>query len=392
ATTNTWGVVAILKPFVKEVVVSNPLRTRAIATAKVKTDKVDALVLAQLLRSNYLPRVWEPPQAVEEARAVTGRRAALIADRTAVKNRIQACLRERLIMSPGRQLFSARGRAWLAALEIYELARVAIQSDLRIIDAIDSELELVDTTLLKKSADNEDVQLLVTLPGVDVAVAQTVLAALGDISRFPDGDHAASYIGIVPSTRQSANHCSHGSITKQGNTRARWLLVQAARHVGKHPGPLGAFFRRVAKKRGYNIAVVATARKMVVIAWHMLTRREPYRYALPIATQAKLRRIRTAAGVDRRKRPRHAKPRPQRPGGTRRIPSLPEVYASEALPALQPARPGETRMLKTKRLTATVDGLNKEQWRRVATSPSRAQTADKRRGRLARPADRKPPT
>jgi transposase len=377
ATTNTWGVVAILKPFVKEVVVSNPLRTKAIASAKVKTDKVDSLVLAQLLRCDYLPRVWEPPASVQAARSITGRRAALIADRTAVKNRIQAALRQRLIMSPGRSLFSARGRAWLARIDIDEPGKLAIESDLRIIDALDQEIDAVDARLLKNSAGSDDAKLLVTLPGVDVSVAQTVLAALGDIRRFPDPDRAASYLGLTPSTRQSADHCAHGPITKHGNSTARWLLVQAAKKVAAHPGPLGAFFGRVAKKRGHNIAAVATARKMVVIAWYMLTRHQPYRYAQPKTTEGKLRRIRTAGGDDRRKGPRRPTiPRPKGTQDARRVPSLPQVYSSEGLPDIAPLSRGEKRMLKRNRLAANVAKLQKEQWVRKA-SPSTA--TDKRR-------------
>src|SRR5207302_11482476 len=128
-----------------------------------------------------------------------------------------------------------------------------------------------------------------------VTVAQTVLAALGDVGRFPDGDHAASYLGLVPSTKQSAEHCYHGPITKAGNGHARWVLIQAAQHLRLHPGPLGVFFRRLAKKQNYNVAVVATARKLVVIAWHLLTNNEPYRYAQPRSTEGKLQRLRVKA-------------------------------------------------------------------------------------------------
>lgn len=100
ATTNTWGVVAVLKPQVAEVVVSNPLRTRAIAAAKVKTDRVDALVLAQLLRSDFLPRVWEPDERMQQMRHLATRRASLVSDRTRIKNRIHAVLHQRLIPAP----------------------------------------------------------------------------------------------------------------------------------------------------------------------------------------------------------------------------------------------------------------------------------------------------
>jgi transposase len=120
-----------------------------------------------------------------------------------------------------------------------------------------------------------------TLPGVSLVLAQTLWAVLGAVERFRDADHAASYLGLVPSTHQSGRHCYHGPITKEGHRHARSLLVQSAQSVTEHPGPLGAFFRRIAKRRGHNVAVVATARKLVVIAWHMLKANEPYRHARP---------------------------------------------------------------------------------------------------------------
>jgi transposase len=113
ATTDTWAVVAILKPFVAEVVVSNPLKTKAIAEAKIKTDKVDAEVLAQLLRCDFLPRVWEPPAATQSLQRLTARRAALVMDKTAIKNRLHAVLHQRLIPCPFTDLFGVQGRQWL---------------------------------------------------------------------------------------------------------------------------------------------------------------------------------------------------------------------------------------------------------------------------------------
>ena len=90
------------------------------------------------------------------------------------------------------------------------------------------------------------------------------------MTRFPDGDHAASYLGLVPSTKQSAACCYHGPITKRGNSQARWMLIEAAQHLDKHPGPLGHFFRRLCRKKNRNVAVVAAARKLACIGWRML--------------------------------------------------------------------------------------------------------------------------
>lgn len=101
-----------------------------------------------------------------------------------------------------------------------------------------------------------------TLPGFDYTVAQGLLVALGEVSRFPGGDHAAAFVGLAPSTRQSGNHCYHGPIAKGGNSHARWLLIQAAQRPDQNPGPLGVFSRRLVRKKNRNLAGVAAARKL----------------------------------------------------------------------------------------------------------------------------------
>src|SRR4029453_18062116 len=257
ATTNTWAVVDVLKPLVAEVVVSNPLKTKAIAEAKIKTDKVDAEVLAQRLRCDFLPRVWEPPTATQHLRQLTARRATLVMDKTAIKNRIHAVLHQRLIPCPVTDLFCTQGRQWPNNLPLDREGRASIDSDRRLLGHVEAEIAQQEQQLAQLAYDEPRVKLLMTLPGVSLTVAQTLWAVLGEVERFRDADHAASYLGLVPSTHQSGKHCYHGPITKQGHRQARALLVQAAHHVRTHPGPLGAFFRRVTKRRGYNVAVVA---------------------------------------------------------------------------------------------------------------------------------------
>ena len=367
ATTNTWEVVAVLKPFVAEVVVSNPLKTKAIAEAKIKTDKVDAEVLAQLLRCDFLPRVWEPPVETQRLRRLTARRAALVMDKTAIKNRIHAVLHQRLIKCPFTDLFCGQGRQWLSTLPLDTEGRGSVDSDLRLLGSVEAELAQQDHQLAELAYEQPRVKLLMTLPGVSLTVAQTLWAVLGDVERFRDADHAASYLGLVPSTRQSGSRCYHGPITKQGHRHARALLVQAAHHVTEHPGPLGAFFRRLAKRRGYNVAVVATARKLVVIAWHMLKANEPYRYAQPQTVEYKLEQLRVRATGEKRKRG-YAKgtSRPATYGSgqrVQRVRSLGQVCERVALPApqgLEHLPPAERRMLEHTGTVAFVQEIQQE--------------------------------
>jgi transposase len=353
ATTNTWAVAELLRPQVEQIVISNPLRTRAIAEAKIKTDKVDSRVLAELLRADYLPAVWQPGPETQRLRRLTHRRSALVSDRTRLKNRLHSILHHGLIPLPEFDLFSQRGKAWLKELSLPEDEAAARDSDLRLLEATEQEIAGIEARLVSQAWQDEKVRLLMSIPGIDYTVAQTCLAAIGDVSRFANAKKLTSYLGLNPSTRQSANHCVHGPITKQGNAHARWLLVQAAQHLGIYRGPLGQTMRNLIRRKNRKVAVVACARKLAVLVWHVLSSGEPFRYAVPKTLEAKYARLRVRATGKRRKGG-IAKGSPRSPqygkGGTRAVPSLPQVLEQNGLPHAAPLAPGERNMLAKKRL------------------------------------------
>ena len=221
-------------------------------------------------------------------------------------------------------------------------------------------MEALNRQIAAHAQQTPAIKLLMTLPGVDFTVAETILAALGDLSRFETPDKAASYLGLVPSTRQSGERCYHGPITKQGARHARWLLVQAAQHAALHPGPVGAFFRRIAQRKNRNVAVVAVAHKLVVLAWHMLRNNEPYRYAQPRTVEAKLSRLRIqATGQKRKGGIAKGQPRPQQygKGRTKAIPGLDDLCAREGLPPLSKPKTGERAMLARQGLAGYADSV-----------------------------------
>jgi transposase len=370
ATTNTWAVCSVVLPLCGLIRVSNPLKTKAIAQASVKTDKVDANVLGQLLRCDYLPGVWVPDDPTRQLRQLVARRTALVADRTAVKNRIHSALAGQLIAVPTARLYDKGGLQWLREIQLPEQARRFVDSDLRILEGLENEIALLDQELAAAAHKEDRAKLLMTLPGVDFTVAMTLLAALGNITRFADGDHAAGYLGLAPSTKQSADHCYHGPITKQGNSHARWMLVEAAQHLDKHPGPLGVFFRRLAKKKNRNVAVVATARKLVNIALLMLKHNEPYRYAQPKTVQAKLSRLRIRCGGKKRRggNPKGSGRHPNYGTGKneRRTPGLAQLCQNEGLPApltIDQLPAGEKRVLRETGTLQAVEQLHRPQTR-----------------------------
>jgi transposase len=362
-TSNTWAFVRLIKPLVANIVVSNPMKTKAIAEANIKTDKVDALVLAQLLRCDYLPSVWVPPSAIEDQRALAARRSALVNQRTAIRNRIHSVLARRLVKAPAGGLFTDKGLTWLKHVDLDPLDRALIDADLCLLEALAQQSTSIDIMIIHESYEDPDVQLLMTLPGVDYTIAHALKATLADVNRFPEPDKAASYLGLVPSVRQSAGKCYNGPITKAGSSQARWLLIQAAQSVGRHPGPLGAFFRKLEKRKNRNVAVVATARKMVTIAWHMLKNKEPYRYAIPRCTDEKLASLRVrATGVKRKTGTSKGSKRVTKPAAekSRTVPSLDEVYNRQGLPGRRPRTEGEQRMISESGTEPYVASLDKQ--------------------------------
>jgi transposase len=353
ATTNTWAVAGLLQPFVKEIVIGNPLKVRAIAEAKIKTDKVDSRVLAELLRCDYLPRVWQPDKETQRLRRLTHRRSALVSDRTRLKNRLHAILHHTLVPLPECDLFSKKGIAWLRQVPLAQEEAMARESDLRLLEQTELEIAQLDDLLMREAWQDEKVRLVMSIPGIDYTVAQTCLAAIGDISRFANGKKLAAYLGLNPSTRQSGEHCYHGKITKQGNAHARWLLVQAAQHLGQYRGPLGQTMRKIIKRKNRSVAVVACARKLAVLLWHVLSSGEPFRYAPPRSLEAKYSRLRLRATGQRRKGGiAKGTPRPLQygHGRTRTVPSLPQVLAANGLPGVAPLPKGERAMLDRRRL------------------------------------------
>jgi transposase len=303
ATCNTHAIVRLLEPHAARVVVSNPQKTRAIAEAKVKTDKVDAEVLAQLLAADYLPSVWVADPATQALRRQVARRAHVVRQRTRLKNQVQSILHRNLIpRCPAADLFGIKGRCWLSNQPLPPDEALTVEALLRQLDFHGQELRIIDAQLGRVALASPEVKRLMTIPGVDATVALSIVAAVGEFRRFRRPDQLVSYLGLNPRVKQSGGQpASHGRITKQGRAHARGMLVEAAWVATKTPGPLRAFYERVRGRRGMQIAVVATARKLAVLCWTMIERGEDYAFARPSLTDKKLRALELRAGMPSRR-------------------------------------------------------------------------------------------
>jgi transposase len=298
ATGNASAVAAVIGPHVKRVVIANPKQVRIIAHAKIKTDTIDAGVLAQLYASGFLPEVWVADEPTQALRRQVTRRNQIVRQRSRLKNIIQSILHAHLIPScPHQDLCGSKGRAWLGEQVLPEDERLAVERHLREFDRLGDDLKVIERDLARSALADESVTRLMTIPGVDMVVALALMAAIGDVERFEAPQKLVSYLGLNPSVRQSGpGPAYHGRITKQGRGHARGMLVEAAWAAARAPGPLRAFFLRVRARRGQHVAAVATARKLAVLIWHLLRKGESYLWARPALHAKKVRGLELKAG------------------------------------------------------------------------------------------------
>jgi transposase len=298
ATGNAGSVAAVISPHVKRVVIANPMQVRMIAHAKIKTDTIDAGVLAQLYASSFLPEVWIPDEPTQALRRQVTRRNQIVRQRSRLKNIIQSILHAYLIPAcPHQDLCGPKGRAWLSEQVLPDDERYAVERHLREFDRLGNDLQVIERDLARSALADESVARLMTIPGIDMVVALALVAAIGDIQRFEAPQKLVSYLGLNPSVRQSGpGPAYHGRITKQGRGHARGMLVEAAWAAARAPGPLRAFFLRVRSRRGQHVAAVATARKLAVLIWHLLRKGESYLWARPALHARKMRELELKAG------------------------------------------------------------------------------------------------
>ena len=301
-TGNAWEIARILEPHVGQVLVVHPGDT-GIRPARAKTDRLDARALAKLLAAGSLDGLWMPDEATRALRRRLARRSQLVRARTRAKNECHAALVRRLIAKPAvSDLFGLAGRRWLDELELPVEERETVDGCLRQIDFLDSEVTELEMSIAREALTCPQIRRLMTVPGVNVIVAATFLAAVGDIGRFPGQRQLVGYLGLDPRVRQSGTApATHGRISKQGSASARHALVEASWSVVRQPGPLHAFYQRIRARRGHQVAVVACARKLACLFWCMLTRGEDYAFQQPSLTRKKLRRLELQAGAERGK-------------------------------------------------------------------------------------------
>jgi transposase len=318
--TNSVAVGRMLQASPARTILSNPIKTKVIAQAEIKTDKVDARVLAELARVGYLPQVWLPDPDTDALRHLFCDRRSLVDRRTELKNTVHSILHRNMVRYEFEDLFGVSGRAFLdelreasGSIELDSFDRLRLGAILLELDRLNESIFDVECVIAAFIVEREPLRRaldhLVSIPGVSLVVGAGFLAALGDISRFTSAKQVAKYFGLIPKIRESGDKKRTGRITKQGRSEARWLAVEAAEHLRKAPGPMRALYTRLAGKRGHNLAVVAVARKLAELAFHLLTRDEDFLYQKPRLTMEKRSRIRWMAKRRTGRKAKSASPR-----------------------------------------------------------------------------------
>ncbi|MCL2868960.1 MAG: IS110 family transposase [Candidatus Bathyarchaeota archaeon] len=274
-----------------KVVLANPMKTKAIASARVKTDKVDAKILAHLLRADLVAESYVPPKQLRDIRALVRHRLSLTKIRTMVKNKVHALTDKYGYRCEYSDMFGVSGLKWLKSLEMNKLDSLVLENHLLHIESVNLQIKRTDEAILESAVEDEDVRLLLSLPGVDVRTALLLKSEIGRIDRFLDYKHLVSWAGLAPRVHQSGNVLWNGGITKCGSSILRWAMIEAAHTAVRCDERFCEFYGRVKARRGGSKAVVAVANRMLKVVWVMLVRREVYSGVNQRLYEEKLNRV-----------------------------------------------------------------------------------------------------
>jgi len=256
----------------EEIQMAHPLKTKAIASARIKTDRIDKRTLAHLGMADLVPQAYIPPREVRDLREVLRHRAFLVALQTRIKNRIHSYLWKLGLEHDGTDLFGKAGLAWLQSVELREPFQGLLRQDLTVLETLQQEIKQATQTIERLAQEDPRVALLLPIRGIGKYSALLIVAEIGDIARFPGPKQLVAFAGLCPSTFQSGKVSYHGRLTKQGSKWLRWILVEAAQRYAKVPGRLGTLYRRLERRKGSKTARTALAREMLVAIYHCLTK------------------------------------------------------------------------------------------------------------------------
>lgn len=273
-----------------DVKLANPLKTKAIAEARIKTDKLDARTLAHLLRSDLVAECYIANKKTREERSLLRLRTNLVQDRTRVINRTHSLLDQYDMNFGYSKIFGIKGLQWLRDLRVIGNDQILLQEYISQIDFLTTEIKNIESKIRIEASKNESVKILMSMTGIDYFSAMMISSEIGDINRFGSPQKLVSWAGLCPSVHQSGNSLYMGRM-KDGNKKVRWILIEAANTASRTDDRLRKFYLRIAKRHGYHTAITHVANKMCTIIWHMLKYKKLYNERKPNLYKTKLKRI-----------------------------------------------------------------------------------------------------
>jgi transposase len=257
-------------PVAGRVVMVHPARVKAIATARLKNDRVDSETLAHLSRCDLLPEAWMADEATQQLRLRVRLRITLGRERARLKNLVQAVLHQQGLRKPVTDLFGKKGRQWLGEVEMSPAGRVVVETYLQLIAVLEILIAEQEQALSELATEDARARWLQSVPGIGAYSAMVIVAEVGDVARFRDKKALASYAGLVPRVRESAGKRSYGGITHAGSETLRWIMLQVAQVAVQHSPAARAYYERLKQKKRAQVAKVALARKLLTCCWALL--------------------------------------------------------------------------------------------------------------------------
>lgn len=274
----TWGLMYdLLSELGVKVTVAHALKVKAIASAKIKTDKIDARVLAELLWAGLIPEVYVPPKEIRQQKDILRQRCWLVKSKTAIKNRVHQILARNHIENLGfSDIFGAGGRKFLLSLSLNGPDQDILRQDINLYDFINEQIKITNQWIEKSLQNNRHRVILLSVPGFGPILSALAALEITDIQRFSHPGKLSSYSGLVPSTYASGGKVFHGDLITYCNHWLRYAFVEAAWSAVSSSTYFRALYYRIKKNKGSNTAIVAVARKLSEITYCCLKENRLY--------------------------------------------------------------------------------------------------------------------
>jgi len=277
-----WGLLHdMFSDYIDDVKVAHPLKVKAIAEAKIKTDKISADILAHLLRSDLIPECYVRDSNSRRIQQVLRQRMFLVRLKTMVKNRIHNLIDRQEDYREEAQsltdLFGAKGIQLLRTAVLPALERKLLDDQLELLEELKSRISSMESILAQLKENDDITTRLMTVPGIGKFFGMLLRHEIDKIERFPTSDKLCSYAGLVPSTYSSGGKTYHGRIIKQGNKYIRWALIEAVVPAIKADANIRSYYYSMKAKKGSNSAKVATARRLLKIVYQVWKENRFYR-------------------------------------------------------------------------------------------------------------------